>query len=186
MQAILILNLCMADTKIKGIYFYEKQRFTQWWLWMILVAINGLFFYGLVQQLFFKIPFGDKPMSNSGLLITFAGSLILSYLFFSIKLETTIAEDGIYVRFYPFLRKMRYYPWHEIDKYYVRQYKPISEYGGWGLRGFTDRNMAFNVKGNHGLQLELKGAKRLLIGTQQSEHLKSVLSRLHTSDGIQN
>jgi hypothetical protein len=49
--------------------FTEKQRFNQWWMWLILFGTNGIFIYGWIQQIYLKIPFGDHPMSNTGLWI---------------------------------------------------------------------------------------------------------------------
>jgi len=52
--------------------FKEEQRFTQSWMIIILIIalIGPLCFgvYGIIQQLFLNQPFGDKPMSDGGLL----------------------------------------------------------------------------------------------------------------------
>ena len=32
------------------ILFSEKQRFTQLWLWVLLMALNLLMIYGIIQQ----------------------------------------------------------------------------------------------------------------------------------------
>jgi magnesium-transporting ATPase (P-type) len=57
------------------ILFSEKQRFTQWWLWLILLVVNGLFVTAFYVQVINGKTFGDKPMSNIGIVI--AGSLML-------------------------------------------------------------------------------------------------------------
>jgi hypothetical protein len=41
--------------------FTEKQRFNQWWMWLILFGTNGIFIYGWIQQIYLKIPFGTTP-----------------------------------------------------------------------------------------------------------------------------
>jgi hypothetical protein len=96
-------------------------------------------------------------------------------------LNTEIYTDGIYVRFRPFHSKPRFYPWSEIAHCEVRKYKPLLEYGGWGIRkGFG--GTAFNVRGNMGLQLVIKGGKRVLIGTQKATELAGVLKSIHFPD----
>jgi hypothetical protein len=63
-----------------------------------------------------------------------------------------------------------------LTKSYVRQYSPIAEYGGWGLRlGLFGKGQAYNVSGDKGLQLEFTTGQRLLIGTNKPEELNTVL-----------
>ena len=56
----------------------------------------------------------------------------------------------------------------------MRTYNPIREYGGWGIR-YGLKSKAYNVHGNHGVQLELLNRKRLLIGSQRSEEFANAL-----------
>ena len=156
--------------------FTEKQRFTQWWLWIILLGTNGGILYGVIQQVIFGKQFGDNPASDAGLLLIFALVVLISIFFVSLRLETVIKQDGIYVRYYPVHFSFRYYPWEDIQKAYVRKYKPIIEYGGWGFRGFG-KNRALNVSGNQGLQLEFRNYKRLLIGTRKPGEIIEALHK---------
>jgi len=161
------------------ILFTERQRFKQWWLWLILLGINGLFLFAVFKQVIAGQQFGDKPMSNIGLLITAGLTILLTILFLNFRLDTLIKKDGIYVRFFPFHLKFNYYAWGKLTKSFVRQYSPIAEYGGWGLRyGFLGKGKAFNVSGDKGLQLEFTDNKKLLIGTNKSEELTEVLKRI--------
>lgn len=163
----------------KEVLYSEVQRFRQWWLWIIIFGINTMFVYGVIQQVLLGNRFGDNPMSNAGLLIFFAFSLAITTFFIFLRLETVISPDGIFVRFYPVILKYRFYSWETIEKAYVRQYKPIMEYGGWGLRrSFRGRGKAFNVSGNMGLQLGFRNGEKLLIGTQNPEKIKYVLEDL--------
>lgn len=159
--------------------FTERQRFKQWWLWLILLGINGLFLFGVFRQVIGGQQFGDKPMSNIGLLITAVLTIFLTILFLNFRLDTLIKKDGIYVRFFPFHLKFKYYAWEKLTKSFVRQYSPIAEYGGWGLRyGFLGKGKAFNVSGDKGLQLEFIDNKKLLIGTSKPGELTEVLKRI--------
>lgn len=122
-------------------------------------------------------PFGDKPMNNTGLLISTAFTILLTYMFFSFRLQTLIKTDGIYVRFFPLHLRFKHYSWNSISKAYIRQYAPIKEYGGWGLRS-GNMGTAFNVSGNQGLQLEFTSNKKILIGTGNPDELKKVLQQM--------
>ncbi|MBX7155267.1 MAG: hypothetical protein K1X91_09905 [Bacteriodetes bacterium] len=154
------------------ILFYEKQKFTQWWIWVIILGINGIMMYGIYYQVICGKPFGNHPMDNIGLLLMAIPMLLILVLFYVMKLETKIKSDGIYVRFFPFHIKFKHYPWQTISKAYVRTYSPIAEYGGWGLRlGLFGKGMAYNVSGNVGVQLEFANNKKLLIGTHKPDEI---------------
>lgn len=160
------------------ILFTEKQKFKQWWLWLILLFVNGIFLFGVFIQVIGGQQFGDNPMSDPMLLIITGLVLLLSLLFLSFRLETQIRTDGIYVRFFPFHIAYRHYTWNSLVKSYIRQYSPITEYGGWGLRfGIFGNGTAYNISGNMGLQLVFTNNKKLLIGTQQPEEITAVLQK---------
>lgn len=163
--------------------FSEKQRFSQWWIWLLLIAANVLFLVGVYLQVALGRPFGDKPMSNLWLLIIGGSFVVFTILFASIRLETQIREDGIYVRFFPFHLRFRYFSPDELERFYVRTYSPLTEYGGWGMRiSLTGAGKAYNISGRKGLQLEFKNGKRLLIGTQKAEELSLILDQVKSPD----
>lgn len=163
----------------KEILFRETQKFRQWWLWLILMGINGLFLFGVFMQVIGEQKFGDKPMSDSQLIIATIFTIILTLLFASIRLETIIKNDGIYVQFFPLHLKFKHYSWERLTKSYIRQYSAISEYGGWGLRiGIFGKGNAYNVSGDDGLQLEFIDNKRLLIGTNKPDDLTQLLQKI--------
>lgn len=161
------------------ILFTERQKFKQWWIWLILLGINGLFLFGVFKQVIGGQQFGDNPINNTGLLILTACSILFTLLFLILRLDTVIKRNGIYVRFFPFHLKFKYYPWDSLTKSFVRRYSPLSEYGGWGLRvGLYGKGMAFNVSGDKGLQLEFKDNKKLLIGTNKPDELTETLRKI--------
>lgn len=145
----------MKTDRKDEIFFTEKQRFTQWWLWLILLGINAIFLYGIYVQLITEQPFGSNPMSNTGLIFATVFIVLLTVLFISIRLDTLIKTDRIYVRLFPLHISFRHYGWDEIRIAHIRQYSPVKEFGGWGIRyGLGGRGKAYNVSGNIGLQLE--------------------------------
>lgn len=166
-----------------NILFSETQKFKQLWIWFILLVVNGIFLIAIYQQIIQGNPMGDKPMSDVGLLIAALISLSMTLLFINFRLDTQIKEDGIYVRFFPFNISYRHHSWETIEKAYIREYSPIKEYGGWGIRySFNGRGKAMNISGRIGLQLEFKNGKKLLIGTNKAEDIKPILSKLIRSN----
>lgn len=161
------------------VLFAEKQKFNQWWVWLLLLGINAQLIFGVYKQVYQGMTFGDRPMSNEGLL--FAAGLVfaITILFISANLQTRVKSDGIYVRFFPFHLSFKHYQWNSISKSFVREYSPITEYGGWGLRlGLFGKGRAFNVSGNKGLQLIFSDNKKLLIGTNKPDELTTALKQI--------
>ena len=72
--------------------------------------------------------------------------------------------------------KFRHFSWAELEEIYVREYSPISEFGGWGWR-FGMGGKAYNISGDQGIQLVFKNGKKLLIGTQKPVEAAEALKR---------
>jgi hypothetical protein len=155
--------------------FIEKQTFNQWWLKLMLYASLGIFLFGYIQQTFLDTPFGNNPVSNISLLILTILFALLIWGLLSLKMTTEIDPIGITVKFFPFVKKETI-EWKSITKCEIRTYQPIREYGGWGYRQSLSNGKAYNVSGNQGLQLEINGKKKLLIGTQMPDELEKVIA----------
>jgi hypothetical protein len=165
-------------------YFREEQQFRQPWIWLIIgVSLLGIvpLWYGVYQQLVTGVPWGDEPTSDRTLLLIVAGMTLLVvgilYLFWNSRLVVSLSLEGVTFRFEPFHRHVRTIPWTEVNRAFVRTYRPIIEYGGWGIR-FGMKGRAYNVSGNEGLQLELKNGRRVLFGTREAGRLAMVLTQI--------
>jgi hypothetical protein len=162
---------------IEKMIFTERQRFKQWWIWLILLGLNGSTLYVGIMHYLKKPLVGTDPMDGFDLVILTVSILFFNLLFFYMKMDTQVDSSGISVRFFPFHWKVKRYNWDAIKSATVRTYSPLTEYGGWGLRGWGD-NKAYNVSGNQGLQIEFNDGKKLLIGTNLPEELKQILAEL--------
>jgi len=143
--------------------FQENQRFNQWWLWLGMVALVGIFIY---QRYPIEV--------NKEFLISFGVLALVVVFLFSIRLSTQIDERGIHVRMFPFHLKTVTYAWEELYGAEVVEYSPISEYGGWGLR-ISRKGKAFSVKGNKGIKIQTSDGKSRMVGTQKFEEAKKIV-----------
>jgi hypothetical protein len=162
---------------MKTVLFSETQKFTQWWVILIFVLLNSIWVYAIVLQLIFDVPYGNNPISDTGIVILGLVLTFFSVTFFSLKLQTKITTDGIYFRFFPIHQSYEFISFNSIQKCYIRQYKPLKEFGGWGIR-FGINSNAYNISGKIGLQLELKNGEKLLIGTQKPGKIENLLDSL--------
>ncbi len=163
--------------------FYELQRFEQQTIkWLVIIAALFpfiLFAAGYYLQVMENKPFGSNPLSNDGLITAMFLSLIFGSgiltLFFKSKLETYVTTSGLHIRLFPFM-KFKTYKFEDIKKFKIRQYRPLIEYGGWGIR-IGPSGRAFNIHGKTGLQIVLNKGNKVLIGTQQPDMLLAAVSQ---------
>ena len=99
------------------------------------------------------------------------------------NLQTTINENGIMIKFYPFHRKQKVFNWEDIAHIELLKYSPLFEYGGWGIRGLGD-DKAYNVRGNTGLKIFFKNKNKILIGTQKPDELRDFIENLKNQKEI--
>lgn len=153
--------------------FREEQRMTQWWLWLFLIGLVSFFVYALYQQLYLGAPFGQNPMSNTGLVVFSIFIIGIVMLFVSIRLKTQINGQGIEMSYRPFgIRKMA--AWEDIESAQVVRYGFV----GYGIRWGSRYGTVYNVNGNKGIAIQLKSGKKYLIGTQQPEAVSALLEQI--------
>ena len=168
--------------KKEPVEIYEVQRFRQWWTWILLLGINALFLWGCIQQLLLGKEWGTNPMNDAGLIIVAAAMLLLSVAILGAKLFTYINEEGVYVKFFPFHFRYKFYDWSNLHKVYVRDYKPIKEFGGWGIR-FGRRGRAYSVAGSRGVRIECRDGNRFLLGSGRAAELARCIGECMEREG---
>jgi len=159
----------------KDVLYKESQRFTQWWLGILMFGISVLPLYGIVQQLVFKEPWGDKPMADWGLIVYAAGTAALVYFIYTINLRTWIHPDGVQVSFPPFFRN-KHFSFDDMVSAEVVTYGFV----GYGLRISFKYGTVYNIKGNKGLAIIMKNGKKYLIGTQHPVQVAEIIKHLLT------
>jgi hypothetical protein len=166
---------------IRNIQFEEKQRFTSWWLWTLLIGITLIPVYGIFQQIIMGTPFGDNPMPDYGLLLFLLFMLLFMGFFRILQLTTTITDESIQIVFFPFVRKE--FKWEEIENLQLVNYGFV---GGWGIRSGTKYGTVYNTSGKTGLAIQLKNGEKLCVGTQKEAELEVILKNMSRSNQRKN
>lgn len=135
--------------------FREVQRFRQRWLW-ILLGVVGLF-----------------PVVTTGPLGVVIAGFVGAFVW-SLRLVIEVRDDGLYVKFVPLHRSFRRVPWTAIESVESVDYRPLREYGGWGIR-WRPGAIAYNVSGSRGVSLTRPGDRDLLIGSQRPDELAAAI-----------
>lgn len=151
--------------------FTETQRFPDWLRYGLLL-LNAVIIYILFQTEGLSTP----------IFIILLLSIIIPGTIFQWTQKTEIDSSNIKLTIKPFVNKQ--ISFSDLESWSVRTYKPIKEYGGWGIR-FGRNGSAYNIRGNKGLQLVLKNGKKILIGTQKDSELNRVMKSI-SADKEQN
>ena len=146
--------------------FEETQKFSPR-VQAVLLASIGL--AGLGAYLATR----EAPGAQIGIFALVAAMALVVVMFTMMKLTTTVSGQGLRVKGMWFINRMIRFEY--IESAAMRQYKPIMEYGGWGYR-IGPSGTAYNAQGNEGVQLTLKDAKRVLIGSQRATELASLVT----------
>jgi len=158
------------------VLFREVQRFPQTWILILIVVLVVFSWYSFFQQIVLGKPFGTNPAPDLMVwIIWLLFGIGLPWLFWVSKLIVEIKEDRIIIRFYPLHSRTVFLK--DIKSCTTRQYNPILEYGGWGIRWSPWKGMAYNASGNLGVQLELASGKQILIGSQIPEKLAQAIDQ---------
>ena len=152
---------------MKELIFKEKQKFTQKWLWLILIILPLLITISPIDLS------SDPKLSYLIILM----SLSPMILFYFIELRVMLSNKGLQYQFFPFHLKSYTIKLDEITSFEELTYSPIKDYGGYGIRyGFKGK--AYNVSGNKGVKIYLKNGKNILFGSKKSNELALVLEQI--------
>ena len=156
------------------VIFREVQYFRQKGLWLLLIPSS------IVPLIIFLIVSYFSPFSEEALLfgiVMLLAAVIPPVLFFGANLTVEVRHDGLYIRFFPFHASFFNISSSDVKAWRIRSYSALKEYGGYGIRFGAD-GKAYNVRGNRGVQIELKDGRKILIGSQKPDLLQQALEHL--------
>ncbi|MQF82624.1 hypothetical protein FIM02_00465 [SAR202 cluster bacterium AD-802-E10_MRT_200m] len=167
----------MSDTKRKFETIYrETQKFRQWWLWMI-VLVGPVFTLGVLARHIFGYGAIDDGLNDITitLIVVFIIGLIFPVFLLVMRLESQVTGQGLCIRFRPFHWKWIIIPFEKIKLAEPLMYRPLRDYGGWGIR-YGKMGKAYNVSGNRGVLLTFDTGTPILIGSQNHELLAATIN----------
>ncbi len=95
---------------------------------------------------------------------------LLIVLFLIMRLEVEVGESSFRYRFIPFLPFWREFEISSIQSAEAVKYRPIIEYGGWGIR-YGRGIWAYTVSGNRGVVIRIRNGKTFMLGTKKPDEL---------------
>ncbi len=160
------------DRRLRMKDFREEQRFA--WPWIVAITIPAILIgIALYRQIWLGRPVGGEALSGSLLWPAFAVAVVVAVWFSRLKLITEVQDGGLSIRFL-YLWAERRITWNEIRWAQAVTYRPVKDFGGWGVRWGERagvRGIVYNARGNQGVRIELTNGERVLVGSQRAEDL---------------
>ena len=163
--------------KMANTIFKEEQTYRGTWL-MYLILIIELPLLIVVATIVLTSESQDAIWIIPVIFLTM-GTIFLFLM--SIKLETRIDPYSIKYRYFPYIPKWKVISKEEVKSIEVISYSPITDYGGWGIKG-NRTTKAYSVLGDQGLLIDVGQKKKIMIGTQKALELSSFLEKWREED----
>ena len=164
-------------TESENLIFEEEQHFRQLWVWLILLGVSFMLTYGIIQQLYLGIDWGSDPMSDPVFVIVWLiFALGFPVGFYSARLTTRVYQDQLSIQLFPLHFNEQTFPLEHIESVEATTYRPILDYGGWGIR-YGRKGKAYNIAGKEGVKIHFQSGQPLLIGSQKPNELAQALEK---------
>ncbi|MDF4222724.1 hypothetical protein PXC01_14065 [Maribacter sp. M208] len=166
----------------RAIRFKETQKFTQWWLWLIILAPIILVFFNFLGIILYVFS-GYTPDDSGNVSVSWvSGRLsivqficvlvyVATILFLALsKLKVSVSDKDIKIHHLVFFSKV-------IDLNEVVEKQIVNyDFVGYGIRKTKKYGTVYNVKGKEGVAITQTNGKKYLFGSQKTEEfLKSLL-----------
>ncbi|MBL7852255.1 MAG: hypothetical protein JNN04_15235 [Cyclobacteriaceae bacterium] len=129
--------------------------------WLVIVPATLMFF---LLTLLYTFQLGDRPISTGPYLVAIGVLVLMVALMY--RMQTEVTEASVSVRFGVGLIK------RVIPVASIQSVKVVTNawYYGWGIR-YIPGGMLYNISGTKGIELQLKGGRRVRIGSTNPEGL---------------
>ena len=154
-------------------YFREVQHIRRPWIFAIFLGVAMFGGYWVLRHQQEGRSLGaayDLVIWGN---LAFTGALAV-WLWF-VRLETEVRDKAVYLHYRWMWRpkKIRY---DEIDRVEAFEYRPIRDYGGWGLRrGHKNKEWMWNAYGSRAVRLHLSDGSTFAVGSQRPEKLAAAV-----------
>jgi hypothetical protein len=142
---------------------FREEQYFDWRVYALIASVEVLTGLGLFHGRAWSLDFVLGIVVGLGLVM-----LLVVFLLY-MTTEVTPTDVRVWFGWVPTYR--RFVPIADVRRVEVVTFRPIAEYGFWGIRSGRDGTRALIARGNRGVRLELVDGSFLLIGSQRSEAL---------------
>ena len=153
------------------VVFRETQRMPRSWrLPVLVIAVGGVLVYAVTAEAAGR---GDAA-ALIGLVAIVVG-LVVASLALVAKLEVSVTRVAVDVRWVPLAR--RSIPFATIDQAEAVTYRPVRQFGGWGIRFGRSGARAYSMSGDSAVRLTLHDGSEIYLGSLEPEALAAAIDR---------
>jgi hypothetical protein len=157
-------------------HFLEEQRFRQFWVYLLLAIPVVIMWWGFLEQIILGRQWGDRPAPNWVVILTWLlFGIGLPGFFWMLRMNTRVDGTGVEVRWSP-IKSGATVAYSEIECHESITYRPIREFGGWGVRWGGKQRRAYNVSGDRGVELFLTDGRSIVVGSERSDELANAIA----------
>lgn len=142
---------------------HEETQNAMWWVHAIVVVCIG----GSLVTMF------AAPAEAGGWWLSIPIVILIGLYGFFMPMKVSVSSEAMRVRFGHFGWPRWLFPLDEISNARVVSFRPIRDYGGWGIRQGED-GYCLNERGDSGVRFEHIG-KTYTVGSDDPERLLAVL-----------
>ena len=156
-------------------YFREVQYIRRPWLFALFLGIAAFGAYWAIRHHQQGEPLG--LMFDIGIWANVAITSGLALWLWFVRLETEVRERDVVLR-YRLMWTPKEIAFDEIEKVEEFDYRPVRDYGGWGLRygGRERKEWLWNAYGNRAVRFHLTNGRTFSVGSQMPEKLASAVN----------
>jgi hypothetical protein len=161
------------------IVYREEQNF-DWRVYALIATTEIVVWCGLIwAHQHADKPMGGDGLGTSGLAFGLLAGVLLPIMIVAglLRMTTEVGPTDLRVWFGWIPTYRRVVPIVTIQRLEVVTYRPLADYGGWGIRQGRDGTRVLNARGNRGVRIELADGTKLLVGSQHPEELARALER---------
>lgn len=169
------------------ILYSEEQSFRKvLWIWFILIPIALVsslsMLSGFYQQLILGEPWGNKPMSDGGLIAALVCVIIVQVLVIgfvvSIRLNIEITQDAFRYKFFTYFTRWKVLSPEQIASYSVEKYTFWKGRGlGYRVEIFAKKERMI-IQSAYILTLNMRSGKSILMSIENKEETERAMQKL--------
>ncbi len=144
---------------------YKERTSFAWWVHLLIWGCVGI-------ATFFGLAGGGEDGLLRRLAAPVGIGLAIPLLFYGLFgfLYAELSEAGIRLKWGPFGFIKKFIPIDSITKAEAVTYRPLVEFGGWGIRGMGKKK-AWTVRGNRAVRMELASGNVFYLGSDRPERI---------------
>ena len=151
---------------------YRERTWVPLWFWILIWGACLLGAGSALHALYVESPgpgaLGTGEQPSAGLLVVVSGLLLLLPTLLTLAsscLDVEVRTGYLFVAFGPLHLLRTRIRWSAMEAVEAVSYRPIREFGGWGLR-IRKRKTAWTIRGSQAARITLSSGKRVYVGSR--------------------